>query len=44
MNKAVIVMGSKADLEWAKKIVSGLHTFNIDAVLRIASAHKFSLH
>lgn len=36
-------MGSKADLEWAKKIVSGLHKFNIDAVLRIASAHKVPL-
>lgn len=44
MNKAVKTMGHKTDLEWAKRIVSGLHTFNIDAVLRIASAHKFSLH
>ena len=23
MNKAVIIMGSEADLEWAKKIVAG---------------------
>jgi len=43
MNKAVIIMGFKADLEWAKKIVSGLHKFNIAAVLRIASAHKVPL-
>jgi phosphoribosylcarboxyaminoimidazole (NCAIR) mutase len=43
MNKAVKTMGPKTDLEWQKKIVSGLHTFYIDTVLRIPSAHKFSL-
>lgn len=43
MNKVVIIMGSKADLEWAKKIVSGLQKFKIDAICRIASAHKVPL-
>lgn len=43
MNRVVILMGSKADLEWSKKIVNALHKFNVDAVCRIASAHKVPL-
>lgn len=43
MNKVVIIMGSKADHEWAKKIVSGLQKFKIDSEIRIASAHKVPL-
>lgn len=36
-------MGSKADLEWAKKIVNGLQKFKIEAICKIASAHKVPL-
>jgi len=36
-------MGSKADLEWAKKIQEKIKLFNIDVVLRVASAHKVPL-
>ncbi|MFO7657039.1 MAG: AIR carboxylase family protein [Bacteroidales bacterium] len=43
MNKVVVIMGSKADLEWSKKIIHALQKFNIDAVCRIASAHKVPL-
>ncbi len=43
MNKAVIIMGSKADLEWSKKIAKALENFGIESVLRIASAHKLPL-
>jgi 5-(carboxyamino)imidazole ribonucleotide mutase len=42
-SKVVIIMGSKADLEWAEKIVTVLKSFEIDTVLRIASAHKVPL-
>ncbi|AIG98150.1 5-(carboxyamino)imidazole ribonucleotide mutase [Archaeoglobus fulgidus] len=38
--KAVIIMGSKSDLDYSKKIASKLADFGIDAVMRIASAHK----
>lgn len=40
MAKAVIIMGSKADLEWSKKIAQGLEKFDIKSEMRIASAHK----
>lgn len=43
MNKAVIIMGSKADLDWSKKIANALENFGIESVLRIASAHKVPL-
>lgn len=43
MNKAIIIMGSKSDLEWSKKIVSSLEKFGIESVTRIASAHKVPL-
>lgn len=36
-------MGSKADLEWSKKIAKALADFGIESVLRIASAHKVPL-
>jgi 5-(carboxyamino)imidazole ribonucleotide mutase len=43
MSKVVIIMGSKADLEWAKQISNGLDSFEIETVTRIASAHKVPL-
>jgi len=43
MGKVVIIMGSKADLEWAEKIVTGLKSFEIETIVRIASAHKVPL-
>jgi len=43
MNKAIIIMGSKADLDWSKKIANNLKTFGIEVILRIASAHKIPL-
>lgn len=41
--KAVIIMGSKSDLEWTRKIVDTLKTLGIESVVRIASAHKTPL-
>ncbi|MBE8540618.1 AIR carboxylase family protein [Geoglobus acetivorans] len=38
--KAVIIMGSKSDIDYGKKIAEKLKFFGIDSVLRIASAHK----
>lgn len=38
--KAVILMGSKSDLDYGRKVAEKLRFFGIDAVLRIASAHK----
>ena len=43
MNRVVVIMGSKADLEWSKKIIGTLQKFDVDAVCRIASAHKVPL-
>jgi len=43
MPKVVIIMGSKADMEYGKKITSILNDFGIDYVMRIASAHKTPL-
>lgn len=43
MNKVVIIMGSKADLDWAKKIESSLHQFEINTAMYVASAHKVPL-
>jgi len=43
MSKAVIIMGSKADLEWANQISKVLDSFEIENILRIASAHKVPL-
>jgi len=36
-------MGSKNDLEWAKKIEGKIRMFGVDVILRIASAHKVPL-
>jgi 5-(carboxyamino)imidazole ribonucleotide mutase len=41
--KVVIIMGSKADLDWANKIVAVLKSFEIEVLTRIASAHKVPL-
>ncbi|HOK60213.1 MAG: AIR carboxylase family protein [Tenuifilum sp.] len=41
--KVVIIMGSKADLDWANQIVNVLKGFGIESVTRIASAHKVPL-
>lgn len=43
MSKAVIIMGSKADLDWADQISNVLAEFEIETVTRIASAHKVPL-
>jgi 5-(carboxyamino)imidazole ribonucleotide mutase len=43
MNKVIIIMGSKSDIEWSKKIVTALEKFGIENVSRIASAHKVPL-
>jgi 5-(carboxyamino)imidazole ribonucleotide mutase len=43
MNKAIIIMGSKSDLEWSKKISKALVNFGIESIMRIASAHKVPL-
>lgn len=43
MSKVVIIMGSKADLDWANQIVKVLDDFGIPNVARIASAHKVPL-
>lgn len=43
MSKVVIIMGSKADLEWANQIKKVLDSFEIETITRIASAHKVPL-
>lgn len=43
MSKVVIIMGSKADLEWANQISKVLKSFEIETISRIASAHKVPL-
>ncbi len=43
MNKVVIIMGSKKDLEHAKKILGILKKFGVSFSLRVASAHKIPL-
>nr|MBD3623690.1 AIR carboxylase family protein [Sunxiuqinia sp.] len=43
MSKVVIIMGSKADLDWANQISKVLDHFEISNVSRIASAHKVPL-
>lgn len=41
--KVVIIMGSRADLDWSKKIAEALKKLGVPSVLRIASAHKVPL-
>lgn len=43
MSKVVVLMGSKADLEWSNRMVNTLRKFDIPAVCHIASAHKVPL-
>jgi 5-(carboxyamino)imidazole ribonucleotide mutase len=43
MSKVLIIMGSKADLDWAKQITKVLDSFGIENITRIASAHKVPL-
>jgi 5-(carboxyamino)imidazole ribonucleotide mutase len=43
MSKVVIIMGSKADLDWANQISKVLGNFEIESISRIASAHKVPL-
>jgi 5-(carboxyamino)imidazole ribonucleotide mutase len=43
MSKVVIIMGSKADLEWSKTIAAAVESYGVVAELRIASAHKVPL-
>ncbi len=43
MGKVVIIMGSKGDLEWSKRIAKVLDRFGIESILRVASAHKVPL-
>ena len=43
MSRVVIIMGSKADLDWAEQISRVLKGFEIEVISRIASAHKAPL-
>jgi 5-(carboxyamino)imidazole ribonucleotide mutase len=43
MSKVVIIMGSKADLEWATRISDSLKRFEVEPALYVASAHKVPL-
>lgn len=43
MSKAIIIMGSKGDIEHARKISSTINKFGVECVLRVASAHKVPL-
>jgi len=38
--KAIIIMGSKSDLDFAKRIAKKLEEFGVEYELRVASAHK----
>lgn len=40
----VILMGSKADLAHCEKIAEAAHSFGLEVVLRIGSAHKTAQH
>lgn len=41
--KAVILMGSKSDLEFCRKIAENLKSFGVEYEFRVASAHKTPL-
>jgi len=43
MNKVVIIMGSKADLDWSARIAKAANGFGLETEMRIASAHKVPL-
>jgi 5-(carboxyamino)imidazole ribonucleotide mutase len=40
LQKAVIIMGSKSDLEFCEKIRSALNSLSISSDVRVASAHR----
>lgn len=40
MGKVVIIMGSKSDVEHCKMISKTLERFEVECILRVASAHK----
>lgn len=41
--KVVIIMGSRSDLEWSKRIAETLGKLGVESALRVASAHKIPL-
>jgi len=41
---AVILMGSKADLNHAEQVAEAAKSFGLDAVMRVGSAHKTAAH
>jgi len=41
--KVVIIMGSRGDLDWSKRIVETLDKLGVESVLRVGSAHKSPL-
>lgn len=41
--KVVIIMGSRSDLEWSKRIAETLDKLGVGSALRVASAHKIPL-
>ncbi len=43
MSKAIIIMGSIADIEWANKIADSLKKFEVESNMHVASAHKVPL-
>ncbi len=38
--KAVVIMGSKSDFDYCKKIAEKLRDFGVEVAMRVASAHK----
>lgn len=40
MGKVIIIMGSKSDLKWCRKIAENLDKLGVESILRVASAHK----
>jgi len=43
MGKVIIIMGSKTDLNWCRKIEETLGKLGVESILRVASAHKVPL-
>ncbi|HZW57817.1 MAG TPA: AIR carboxylase family protein [Nitrososphaerales archaeon] len=44
MQKAILIMGSKSDLEFAEKIRTALSSYSVQCEMRIASAHRTPEH
>lgn len=40
MGRVIIIMGSKSDLKWCRKITENLEKLGVENILRVASAHK----